>query len=109
MSLKNLLRLHPAFDERGYFGKGPRGAGGYRRQLVPKPLGHGSLHLAYEALIFGATEVVLVTDAPAGDRLKEFPEKVLGRHYLPHSIVHQIKTGRLRIPRRLCSGGGNGP
>src|SRR5690606_41707533 len=66
--------------------------------LFRSPWATCSLHLAYEALIFGATEVVLVTDAPAGDRLKEF-QKVLGRHYLPHSIVHQIQDREAEDPK----------
>ena len=98
VSLKNLLRLHPAFDERGYLEKAQEVLEAYRRQLDQNPWATGSLHLAYEALIFGATEVVLVTDAPAGDRLKEF-QKVLGRHYLPHSIVHQIQDREAEDPK----------
>src|SRR5690606_39942843 len=98
VSLKNLLRLHPAFDERGYLEKAQKVLEAYRRQLDQNPWATGSLHLAYEALIFGATEVVLVTDAPAGDRLKEF-QKVLGRHYLPHSIVHQIQDREAEDPK----------
>lgn len=91
VSVHNLLRLHPAFDQRGYQERAEQVLDAYRRQLDQNPWATASLLLAYDALVFGGIEVVLVADAHDRRRLSEF-QKVVGRHYLPHAVVHLIKS-----------------
>lgn len=89
ISVQNLLRLHAAFDQRGYEERARAVLDVYERQLDQNPWGTASLVIAYDGLVHGATEVVLVADEAGRKAVAPF-RRVIGRRYLPHGIVHLI-------------------
>lgn len=91
VSVHNLLRLHPAFDRRGYQERAQAVLDVYARQLDQNPWGTATLLLAYDGLVHGATEVVLVADQADQRRLDPF-RRAIGRSHLSHGIVHLIEA-----------------
>ena len=93
ISVQNLLRLDPAFDRRGYKERAGLVLDTYARQMDQNPWGTSSLLLAYDGLVRGSTEVVLVV--ATGQKMQESQdikpfERVIGRRYLPQGVVHLI-------------------
>ena len=84
-----LLRLHPAFDRKGYEAMAGRVLETYRRQMDQNPWGTAALILAYDAWINGAVEVVLVAGPGQREEAEPFL-RVIAERYVPHLVVHVI-------------------
>ena len=98
ISVQNLLRLHPVFDRRGYQERAEAVVEVYARQLDQNPWGTATLLLAYDGLVRGATEVVLVAGPDDRESLPAF-RRAIGRRYLPHGIVHLIESSEAEDDR----------
>ncbi|MBO2521567.1 MAG: thioredoxin domain-containing protein [Firmicutes bacterium] len=94
VAVQALLRLDAAFDRRGYRARAEQVLETYARQMDQNPWGTASLLLAYDGLVRGATEVVLVAGESPGE-LEPF-QRVIGRRYLPHGVVHAIGEAEAR-------------
>ena len=108
ISVQNLLRLHPVFDRRGYQERAEAVVEVYARQLDQNPWGTATLLLAYDGLVRGATEVVLVAGRDDRESLPAF-RRAIGRRYLPHGIVHLIESSEAEDDRAPSFGGERGP
>ena len=90
IAVQSLLRLHPAFDGRGYLDLAERVLETYRRQMDQNPWGTASLTLAYDGWVNGATEVVIVARRDQRREVEPFV-RALGGAYVPHGVFHLIE------------------
>lgn len=85
----NLLRLHHVDEQRGYDERAQSVLENYRRQMDQNPWAASTLLLAYDALVNGGTEVIVVaTDDQIDEALSLM--KAANQRYVSHPIFHLI-------------------